>query len=332
MKPPEENLDALRDWLTGRYDLTEPIACRLLRSYTNDVYHIQTPSGQYVLKIYGGGWRTESEIAYEVALLLHLAARGLAVAGPISGHNGFINRVEDTDGYRYGALFTYAEGEKPQPPFTPDLYFAFGRALARMHELSAGFTTEHARHSLDLGYVLDAPLTQVMPLLAEPNDCAFLTSLAAHLRDRITEFAAQGLDWGPIHGDATLDNLHVTADGEVILYDFDSGGPGWRAADLQGWAMTTEAYRPLWEAFAAGYRSVRSLAPIDLQAAPYLTLLWDIWGLKIDLDNRILPQGEEKIQSYLAEQVVLLRERCVQLRISQELAGSVPNGILMGHS
>ena len=129
------------------------------------------------------------------------------------------------------------------------------------------------------------------------------------MKERIAELACEGLDWGPIHGDATLDNLHVTADGRVILYDLDSGGPGWRAADLQGWAAGHAEYQGRWEAYLAGYSSIRPLGPADLLAAPYLILAWDIWGLKIDLEQRILRQGRERAQAYLRERVPLIRER-----------------------
>jgi Ser/Thr protein kinase RdoA (MazF antagonist) len=95
----------------------------------------------------------------------------------------------------------------------------------------------------------------------------------------------------------------------VFLYDLDSGGPGWRAADLQGWAAHNPEHREKWEAFLSGYSTIRPVTAADLLAAPYLDLAWDIWGIKIDLDNRILRQGRERTRAYLSEQVALIRER-----------------------
>ena len=107
----------------------------------------------------------------------------------------------------------------------------------------------------------------------------------------MNELDRYGLEWGPIHGDATLDNLHVTDDGQIILYDFDSGGPGWRASDLQGWAKNDTEYDGQMENVQEGYRSIRELKEVDLQAAPLLHLSWEIWGIKVDLEQRILKQG-----------------------------------------
>ena len=147
----------------------------------------------------------------------------------------------------------------------------------------------------------------VTPLVEHAADCDFLLALASRVKDRIASFS--GLDWGPIHGDATLDNLHITADGEVILFDFDSGGPGWRAADLQGWTVLSEEYREKGDAFRSGYSRVRPLNEVDIKAAPLFLFAWDIWGMKIDLQNRILSRGEEPVQAYLRDQLAQLRAR-----------------------
>jgi len=306
------NLDELSEWLAACYDLARPITCRLVRSYTNDVYAVETPGGRFVLKLYRNGWRTEPEVRYEVALLRHLSAKGLSVAAPVAGKdNDAVKMVEAPGaGRRPAVLFEYAPGEKPQPPFTPALYVAFGQAVAQMHELSDDFDTEHMRSPLDLNHLIDEPLALALPLFEQADDRDFVTHIAGRVKDGIHALACEGLDWGPIHGDATLDNLHVTAEGEIVLYDFDSGGPGWRAADLQGWAAADKAgYAEKRDAFQSGYSGVRPIKPVDLRAAPYLTIAWDIWGIKIDLDYRILQQGREHTGEYLSEQAALLRER-----------------------
>ncbi|MBO0783598.1 MAG: hypothetical protein J2P37_32710 [Ktedonobacteraceae bacterium] len=127
----------------------------------------------------------------------------------------------------------------------------------------------------------------------------------------LSRLEAQGLDWGPIHADATLDNLHVTADGQIVLYDFEEG-PGWRAADLQGWAFHGQEHQEKWNAFQQGYQEVRPLRSADLEAAPYLTLVWDIWGIPVDLDRRVLHQGHEQVKIYLDEQLNNIKARLQQ--------------------
>jgi Ser/Thr protein kinase RdoA (MazF antagonist) len=301
-------------WFMKRYDIASSSAtCRLIRSYTNDVYLIQTPPEKFVLKVYGLGWRTPAEVQYEIDLLQHLSARGVPVATPIAAADQeVLQSIASPAGRRIAVLFAYVPGEKPQPPFRPALYEEFGRAIARFHQVADDFVTSYPRRACDETVLIDEPVALAAALLSNPNERAWLHQLASALKDRITAFAAAGLDWGPIHGDASLDNLHVTDDGKVILYDFDSGGPGWRAADLQGWAANNAGYHACWDAFHRGYNRVRPLGEVDRMAAPYLTLAWDMWGLKIDLERRIIAQGPEQVQQYLNAQLGQLRSRITQ--------------------
>jgi Ser/Thr protein kinase RdoA (MazF antagonist) len=113
-----------------------------------------------------------------------------------------------------------------------------------------------------------------------------------------------------------LDNLHITADGTIILYDFDSGGFGWRASDLQGWAIDHPDYAARWEAFHLGYTHARPLREVDLLAAPYLTLAWDIWALKVELERRVLAWGVERRAEFIHTQLEELRSRSRQYGLS----------------
>jgi hypothetical protein len=66
-------------------------------------------------------------------------------------------------------------------------------------------------------------------------------------------------------------------------------------------------------------RSGSSASKYD-RGAPYLTLAWDIWGLKIHLERRVIAQGAEQVQAYLGAQLALLRSRSSQYRITIEVA------------
>jgi Ser/Thr protein kinase RdoA (MazF antagonist) len=70
------------------YAIAPPVDCALLRSYVNDVYTIATTAGDYILKVYRARWRSWSEIAYELDVLAHLTARGVAVAPAIARRDG----------------------------------------------------------------------------------------------------------------------------------------------------------------------------------------------------------------------------------------------------
>jgi Ser/Thr protein kinase RdoA (MazF antagonist) len=301
----------LSSWLRDNYAFSAPPEISLLRAYTNDVYQVVTAESRCILKVYGLSWRSEDEVRYEIALHQHLDRQGLAVARPLARDGqDFVRRFATPQGSRLAVLFEHAAGEKPVPPFTPALYVLFGEAIGRMHALSDTFSTTYRRKPLDLDALIDQPLRVILPALADRRaDGAYLRGLGTRLGEKINRLAALGLDWGPIHGDATLDNLHVVENKSIILYDFDSGGPGWRASDLQGWAIGLPEYQEKYAAFLHGYRRVREIREQDIEASGYLHLAWEVWGMQVDLQNRVFAQGPEAVQGYLSKQITSLQER-----------------------
>ena len=157
------------------------------------------------------------------------------------------------------------------------------------------------------------PLAHVIPFVADATLRRELLATADELRRRINGLAAAGLDWGPCHGDLTFDNLHLTGTGEFVWYDFDSGGPGWRALDIQGWAAFDPMRRPRGEAFIAGDCVVRPLRAADLAAAPLLTLAQDIWSLSLDLRYHIDPSSDTAVSTFFESAIPPITDRFAQL-------------------
>ncbi len=278
--------EALLAEITRNYSVEPLVDCSLLRSYVNDVYVLHGAETAYILKVYRAGWRSWSEIAYELDVLTHLIAKGVAVAPPLPRRDGqLIGTLFAPEGRRYIVLFPYAAGVKPTPPFTPQLYYSFGSAAARMYNALDDFSSVHARVPLDLDYLLDRPLSALRPLLTHrPDDWRFLVSVANKVRTRITSLVEQGLDWGVCHGDLTLDNLHVDKDNGITFYDFDTGGPGWRACDpcgvFQHWSK-----EPQWDSFLQGYTRERSFGDADHAAVPYFVAANGIWSMGSHASN-----------------------------------------------
>jgi Ser/Thr protein kinase RdoA (MazF antagonist) len=300
--------EAITPWLADHYRFVSSAEVTLLRAYTNDVFDVTSNGSRFALKIYGAGWRNASEIAYEMDLLAHLSSKDVRVARPIAGTNQrAIQRFPTPFGDRFAVLFAFAPGAKPTPPFEPPLYYQVGRSAAVLHNAADDFTSSHARTALDTTLLLDHPVELLQPLIGDSTDRDFILRFAERLRRTIHSLAKRGLDWGPCHGDLTLDNLHVTGDDRVIWYDFDSGGPGWRAADLPGWAALMPAAAPLADAFLSGYQSVRSIDRVNIVAAPFLYAAFEVWGIEIDLQNRVLRRGERAVQDYLSAAIDKLR-------------------------
>ena len=87
------------------------------------------------------------------------------------------------------------------------------------------------------------------------------------------------LDWGPCHGDVSGGNS-TYSNGRVIHFDFDCGGPGWRAYDLGVffWSMSVNGHGDeVWDRFLHGYSALRTPSSHDLAAVRAFACARVIW-------------------------------------------------------
>ena len=54
------------------YDLGSAASCDFFARGLNDTFRVQTPGERYALRIYRYGWRSLSDVEYEIDALLHL--------------------------------------------------------------------------------------------------------------------------------------------------------------------------------------------------------------------------------------------------------------------
>lgn len=292
----------ISNWVKDNFEFSDNVEATLLRSYTNDVYEIEN-GDKYLLKIYGEGWRTKSEVLWEIELLDFLKTNGVSVAGTIEGKNGKKLFEVDMDGAdRLAVMFEWARGIKPESPFSLDKYELLGAATAKIHKISDSFQSNQKREELGIDYLLERPLQVILKVCGD-DKASFFRSYAVKLKKYILKFVSYGLDWGVVHTDVTFDNIHITDNREIIFYDFDSGGVGWRAIDLQGWTFFEPEKLPRQTAFIKGYRTVREISENNIAASPFLHAANEFWGIALDLDRRIINQGEQAINNYLSEKV-----------------------------
>lgn len=263
------------------YALDGPLTCELWRAGLNDTYLLSAGGAPHIARVYGVR-RSTSDIAYELELLAHLAAKGVAVSAPIPGKDGAVMYpLHALEGRRYLVLFTFAEGKTLSRASEEHQYLA-GRMAAAIHAASDDFSSLFDRPRLDLGFLTDRPLAAIRPLLTHhPEDQNFLEGLAAELHTRVEEAARGGLDWGACHGDFEVKNMHLGADRRLTTFDFDMCGPGWRLYDLApAYGSAMRQKKPaIWDSFLRGYNQTRTLTTADLASLPvfyalrYLTML-----------------------------------------------------------
>lgn len=296
-------MDDISGWIENKYGFVGAKA-GLLRSYTNDVYEV-IGDKKYLLKFYGNGWRTESEILWEIELLDFLKRSGVGVAGAINGVSGEkLFSIELNGIERFAVMFEWARGIKPDSPFSMNDYEKLGAAIAKIHKVSDDFVCNDQRQTLNVDYLINNPLL-IIEKSCDPKMSYFFREFADRLKEEINRFEKNGLDMGVVHDDVTFDNLHVTEGGEIIFYDFDSGGVGYRALDLQGWAVFDKETAPRQEAFIKGYKTVREISDNDVSASPYLHTANEFWGIGLDLERRVLQKGEVEVVAYLEDKKVL---------------------------
>jgi Ser/Thr protein kinase RdoA (MazF antagonist) len=230
------------------------------------------------------GWRSLSDILYELDLLLHLHRKNVPVSFPLTMRDGsLLSTLNALEGPRQAVLFTYAEG-KLTPRSNDETYetysLRYGRAVAQIHNALDDFSSQHARFSLDLDHLLDRPMQTILPLLAErPEDQEYLLRVVDSLKEQVARLPVSELEWGVCHGDSHGGNAHVTEE-QLTFFDFDCCGPGWRAYDVAvfHWAgIFGHRDEKLWEAFLAGYMQHRTLKAVDIAAVPVFAAIRQIW-------------------------------------------------------
>ncbi|GHO57968.1 phosphotransferase enzyme family protein [Ktedonobacter robiniae] len=265
------------------YDLDEQVSCLFLTRGVNDTYLVQSGTTKYILRVYRAGWRSLSDVLYEIDVVRYLDQKGIAVSMPVSQRDGgFVSTLQAPEGPRQAVLFTYAPGVELDRHDARDSYL-HGRVIGAMHNAASGFTSVRQRTPLDLSLLADQSLQTIQPLYTgSATDWAYLEELVERLRARIRQLAGQGLDWGACHGDSHMLNEHMDEDGTITLFDFDCCAPGWRAYDLAvvRWCEGFYNWDPgdtLWQSFLKGYTEVRPLAEVDLASIPAFVALREVW-------------------------------------------------------
>ncbi len=292
----------------SHYNLPAPTVCGPTQVGLNDHHLITTPQGQYVLRVYRAGWRTEEDIAYEVAVLNHLAARGVPACAPLPRRDGaFSSAFAGEQGPRTAVLFTCAPGAPPDPA-DPAALRTCGRVMALIHRHTDDFTCEHQRFALDLDHLLAQPRLTLRPYLRHrPEKATFLETAVDALRAGL-EARVESLEWGFCHGDFHGGNARLDGDGTLRVFDFDCGGPGWRAYDLSVCRLYCRE-EARWETFREGYEEVRPLPAAAEAALPWFIVARQVWRMGVFAEAWPRLVGHAVDEAFFEEHVAILRER-----------------------
>jgi len=257
--------------LVGRLGLGELTALQGIASgIENTNYFVDTSSGRYVLTLFER--MAPESLPYYLALMKHLAGRGIPVPDPQAGADGTL--LFELAG-KPAALLTRLPGSHR---LAPDLHHAqqLGHLLGRMHLAAADLpvTQPHGR-GLDW-WVAVAPGLQAF---VDADRAALLADELAFQQAVWASADGRALPRGPIHADLFRDNVmfdglpgHEKLTG--VLDFFFAGTDCWLfdlAVCLNDWCCDLDSGR-LDETRAAGlvaaYAAERPLTPSEYRLMP----------------------------------------------------------------
>lgn len=281
----------IREVLPG-FAIGEVCECKFYSGGFNHTYRIKTEAERtYYLRAYRKGWRTFDDIQYELDVLNHLKRKGFPAAQPVPYKDSqYFCAVPAPEGQRYLALFTEAIGQEVSYDHEPEqVARRYGQAVAQMHNALDDFTSPFSRFRLDIAHFIDQPLYNIEPFLAHrPDDWAYVQHFTRTLRERLLRLPDSKLEQGFCHGDLQGYHANVDSNGTLTFFDFDCGGPGYRAYDLAVFlwcCRLQDAVAARWDAFLSAYRERRSISDLDVQAVPLLVCARYLWHMGVHTQN-----------------------------------------------
>jgi homoserine kinase type II len=256
----------------------------------NTNYYATTARGQWVLTLFER--LAPTELPYYLALMQHLAARGIPVPAPQPGADGGL--VHTVAGKPASVVSRLPGGHRLAPGVSQCVQV--GRMLARMHVAGQSLPV-HQPHLRGLAWWAEtAPV--VLPHL-QPAQASLLVDELAFQQALADSPAGQGLPRGPIHADLFRDNVMFddTAGPDTLcgFFDFYFAGTDWLLFDvavcLNDWCCDLASGALIEDratAFVAAYRAEREFTHGEIRALPallraaalrfWISRLWD-WHL-----------------------------------------------------
>jgi homoserine kinase type II len=233
----------------------------------NSNYLVHTESGRYILTLYEKRVKRD-DLPYFLALMEHLAARGITCPLPVHDREG--RTLKELAG-RPAALITFLEGVWVRRPGLEHCA-GLGQALGRFHLAGKDFPMTRA-NSLSLpGWralfaSIGSGADKVMPGLA--------SEIEKELRHLEQHWPAD-LPQGVIHADLFPDNVFFLGDKLSGLIDFYFACNDMLAYDvaisLNAWCFEPDVSLNVTKtrALLAGYASVRPFTDAEVDALPTL--------------------------------------------------------------
>ncbi len=156
---------------------------------------------------------------------------------------------------------------------------------------------QHDRIVYDIDSTLERPLKIIIPRFKEmPEEYAFLRDTADRAIQKIKQFESFKSSYGYCHYDLLPKNFHFDEGNLITFFDFDWLGKGFLANDLMTFyiqlfflvyhkIITQEEADRSFMVLVDGYREQRNLSEEELEAIPWLGVMFWIFGLGFYEEN-----------------------------------------------
>ncbi|MGJ8734180.1 MAG: phosphotransferase [Cellulophaga sp.] len=265
---------ALGTLVKHQYNLTEDFKCSLFRTGINHTYFLKNINTTYVLRVYCYNWRTKQEILEELKLLELLKNSGLSVSYALADkNNNLIQKIQAPEGERYAVLFSFAEGEKVRF-IDNNTCFTIGTLMGKIHNVTKEKTIAR------INYTTEALVTKPYNFTSKYFDAnlpemEYIRAQGQKVEESFKNLIHTKIPKGIIHLDIWYDNMSITNNKEITIFDFDFCGNGYLVLDVayfckQLFHIETdkEVYQLKLKEFLKGYQKQRVLSKEEVDFIP----------------------------------------------------------------
>ena len=253
----------------SRYDLGELLSYKgIAEGVENSNFLLHTSAGYFILTLYEKRV-ARGDLPFFLALMTHLASRGLSCPLPVKNRNG---EALSTLADRPAAIISFLEGIWPRKPSAAHCA-GVGQALARMHLAGRDFQMSRANALSVAGWrpLFDAAAARADEV--QPGLAAFIAAELDYLEGNVWP---KNLPQGVIHADLFPDNVFFLGERLSGIIDFTFACNDMLAYDvaicLNAWCFESDCSFNVTKARALlnAYGRERQLSEAEENALPLL--------------------------------------------------------------
>ncbi|OAQ39867.1 aminoglycoside phosphotransferase [Pedobacter psychrophilus] len=264
-------------FLQEKYSLSKETKCQLIKAGINDTYLVTDNLDKFIFRVYSLNWRSKTEINEEIKLLNQLKENEISISFPLSDkENNYIQTLNAPEGDRFAVLFTFASGEKLHI-ISQETHFQIGKLMANLHKITINQQVNRIDYSPEV--ILIDSLKKISSFLTnDTEEMNFMKSAQTNLLAEFENANISQIRQGIVHLDIWFDNLNITSDNKVTIFDFDFCGNGWLCLDIAYYILQlhnvekyeVKDYQPKVESFIKGYESVTPISGEEKRLIPML--------------------------------------------------------------